>query len=239
MSTTPTNWWLLHRRDGDEVVAFAEVVVVDDRALLRTGKPMTWGINEELAVAAVAPTLARLQGEGFTITARWHYDPLVLDVERLRTTLLDDARRAFVRLRAARPTLRGFSLQTDDSAMTIAAIADDLPDLDDDERVFSPSEWSVDDGIEHGGADLDTSYRLILSQHRDDLSLVGFDDWRSAFDAVVVGVLLALKDEGVFGADDVVLYDVTDSDPADSFVAALDRLVPAAIAARWRSIVQG
>ncbi len=231
-----TNWWLLHRHDPDgRVVAFAELVQVDGRTLLRTGKPQTWGLNED--VDDVDSTLQRLFAEGFALQREWCFDPQIFDAKRFEKELLAGARTAFQRLRRDHAGLRRFALQTDDSAMTIAAIADSSGDVDgDDSLMFSPSEWRLQDD----GADLDIAYRLILAQHRDDLSLVGFDVFRAAFDAAVVDVLVQLADEGVFGdagADRVVLYDVSDDETPAAMLSSWTRLNDEALLARLRGAV--
>lgn len=230
MPSPPPNWWLFHRVVDDVVVDFAEIVAVDDRALLRTGKVHTWGISED--IDNVDAARGKLLTDGYIVTRRWHFEPTVFDDERFVDELTSAARTAFFALREKHPGLNAFCLQTDDSAMTIAAVAHAFADLDsaDDDVLLNPSEWSVPDT----GAAFDVVYRLILSQHRDDLSLVGFDQFRAAFDEGVLAALTTLRDEGVFGAVDdvVVLYDVTDSEPVEAHRARLNT-------ARWTARLAG
>ena len=217
MTNAQPDWWLFHRVVDDVVAEFAEIVVVDDRALLRTGKVLTWGISEEIDDVDAARN--RLLTDGWIVTRRWEFSPTAFDDERFLDELTTAARTAFTALREEHPGLNAFALQTDDGAMTIAAVAhafadnddecsNDVDSDDDDDIALSPSEWSVQDMH----VVFDVAYRLILSQHRDDLSLVGFDQFRAAFDAAVIQTLSTLRDEGVFGDDVTIIYDVTDGE---------------------------
>ena len=211
MTNVVPSWWLFHRVVDDVVVEFAEIVVVDDRAVLRTGKVLTWGISEE--IDDVDAVRNRLLTSGYIVTRRWHFDPVVFDDERFLDELASAAHTAFSALREQHPGLNAFALQTDDGAMTIGAVAHAFADDDDDDDsiLLDPSAWSVQDM----SVVFDVVYRLILSQHRDDLSLVGFDQFRAAFDAAVIRALSILRDKGVFGDNDdvTIIYDITDGEP--------------------------
>ena len=233
-ASTEPNWLLFYQVVDDVVTGFAELVRLDDKLLLRTGKLLTWGISED--VSDFDAVRGRLLNEGYICARRWHFDPAVFDVERFSDELLHAARTAFMGLRQQHPALDAFCLQTDDGAMTIAAVAHVVGDFDSaaDDVIGNPSAWTVHDD----STTFDVVYRLILSQHRDDLSLVGFDHFRAAFDAAVVDVLEALSAAGAFGDDAdrrIVVFDVTDSEIDDTLLLAQQRLNSPTVFQRWRA----
>lgn len=233
------NWFLLYRTVGG-VTEFAEVLMVESTVFRRTGRAQTWGTSTRIdsADANAAIQTAKLaceefERDGFAPTRAWHFDPDAFDFELPAAEMLAATKSSFTALAATHSGLNAFAVATDSGAMTIFPLAHQFPFIADakDEELWSPSEWTIDER----GADFDITYRLILAQHRDELSRFEFLEYREGFARTAIAVLSQLKREGLFGSGEfVLLFDVTDSEgPDESLVSKLNSETLSARYSAW------
>ena len=243
MATKP-NWLVYQSIDTGAPAEFAELLWLDNTLILRTGRFMTFGesrihafANAQLLQLEIAQQQQSVQAAGFKLVREWTFDPARFDFDLLQHELELATAATIAQLRAEYPRLNAFALATDDGAMTIFPIAHvfDSSAAADDDTLWSPDEWGISEHDEH----FDVAYRLILSQHRDDLTKVVFRTFKSGFTKAALAALQQLDAQGVFGNRDqrVVLYHVTDDDQASAMVKLLQS---PALYRRWKAwISQG
>ena len=239
-----SNYSLFYTFDGDQPLHFREARVFGATLWTAAGAAMTWGeetrndyaSEAEAHAAYVAHGRAAL-ADGYILARDSVIDPAVFDFALLQALVADAARRAVNAVRRAHPKqhIDAFALVSDDSAMTIGAMANSREALAaseyGEEMRWNPAEWAFDDG----GAYFDSAYRLLLQAHRALPFDVDFATFRAgAFDACIAA-LAQLDAEGCFGAgaqreEAVLLFEVSDSGPVDG---ALARLNPPAVVARY------
>jgi hypothetical protein len=233
------NWLVFQKYDRATPVEFAELLWLDDTLTYRIGKLQTFGISKktpfmdaEPLAKAVASKRASLESEGFTLVREWHFDRSRFDFALLQRELEVAIKSAVKQLRDDHADLNAFALMTDADAMTIALIAHEFESIEgaDDYILFVPDEWEIWEGNVH----FDIAYRLILSQHRDDLTTVDHDEYKSGFTEAADAALTILDSQGLFGdrEDRLLLYYVSDSDQDDD---AIKRLNSAELFARWKA----
>ncbi|HEV7281301.1 MAG TPA: DUF4303 domain-containing protein [Pirellulaceae bacterium] len=233
------DWLVFQKQDSqNRPTEFAELLVHDAGLWRRHGNVNTWGDSEKRSLGdatdseALAAERQALEQEGFRVVREWRFDASAFDFALLRRELEIAVEATVADLRRKHPGFNAFVLTTDGSRMTIGPIShafESLADAD-DESLWIPAEWS----IWPSGESFDIVYRLILSQHRDDLSLVAFEDYIDGFRDAVVGALEAVDAKGLFGPREARLlsFDLGDEGQDED---AMRRLNSPELFARWKA----
>ncbi|MGK5051988.1 DUF4303 domain-containing protein [Janthinobacterium sp. RB2P8] len=242
----PSNYSLYYTFDGDQPDRFREARVFGTTVWTAAGAAMTWGeetrndyVSEAEAHAAYVAHCCTALAEGYTLARAMLIDPAVFDFALLQTLVVDAARLAFDGVRRAHPDqhLNAFALVSDDSAMTIGCMANSREALAaseyGEEMLWNPAEWV----FAEGGAYFDSAYRLLLQAHRELPFDVDFATFRAGVFDACIAALAQLDAEGVFGAgagrdENLLLFDVSDSEPLEG---AMARLNPPAVVARFEA----
>ncbi len=242
----PDNYSLFYTFDGDQPARFQEARVFGTTVWTASGAAMTWGeaVRKDYASAAAAHAayLAHCQAalaDGHVLARASLIDPAVFDFALLQTLVADAARLAVAAVRRAQPDqhIDAFALVSDDSAMTIACMANSREALAaseyGEEMLWNPAEWAFDEG----GAYFDSAYRLLLQAHRDLPFDVDFSTFRAGVFDACIAALARLDTEGILGTgaqrdESVLLFEVSDSEPVEG---ALARLNPPAVVARYEA----
>jgi len=239
-----SNYSLFYTFDGGQAARFREARVFGATVWTASGAAMTWGeatrkdyASEAEAQAAYATRCQAALGDGYSLARASVIDPATFDFALLQALVAHAARQAFDCVRRAHPGqhIDAFALVSDDSAMTIACMANSREALAvseyGDEMLWNPAEWAFDDG----GAYFDSAYRMLLQAHRELPFDVDFDTFRAGVFDACIAALAQLDAEGVFGTgaerdENLLLFEVSDSEPLEG---ALARLNPPAVVARF------
>lgn len=244
-----SNWSLFHKHAGAKPRQFFEVRLLGKAVWHAAGMAETWGDDALDELASPAAAQARYQAlcaeavaSGFTLARQANVDLDRLDGPLLAAEIRDGARNAFNAMRAAHPdqTMNGFALMSDESAMTIVAVANSAQALAEDgggdDIRWAPQEWSFFEE----GAYLDIAYRMILPYHRDIPNAVDIDALRAWVFGACAEALRQLGDEGLFGSGaerdaTAVVFCVADGDCSDDVIEPLNSVASASRFAAYRA----
>jgi hypothetical protein len=247
MEPTPTNWSLLLRVDGGEMVEFIDIRQNGCSIWGAQGKPYTTGVSgliehasNETAEAVCRQTVSNLEAQGFTLLHSETYFPGELDFGILEDAICAGAREAFLTIRDQHPneTINGFALFTDSYGMTIvpaAMTSTCFENVEEDHDYYrtNPSEWPLSTD-----AGLLVAYQMILIpsyQYQDIPFEAEVPDYVERFFETCTKALERLDQEGLFGEGDsrnnfLLLFGDSDGGPIQ---ATVRRLNPPAVFERY------
>ncbi len=200
------NWKLLYKYEEDTPVEFAELLWLDNDLFYRKGKSKTWGESHRFTFNSDIERFAEIENitndlvkDNYKVEREWLFNPKVFDFSLLCNEIEIAANRAFMAIKRNNVGVNAFSITTDDSIMTIGPIANAFPSFKEveDEQLWVAQEWSIWDGNEY----FDIPYRLILSQWRDDLSMLDYSLLRKDVINSFTLALANLKNKKLFHTD--------------------------------------
>ena len=218
-----SNWLIFHKFDETIPIEFVELIWHGNALIHRRGKIMTFGSSNRESFSdadslntEVNERCTSIEQEGFTLIRKFDFNPSYFDFDLLRQEIEIATKLAFIYQRNRTPGVNAFAILTDSDAMTIGILAhafESIAEADDD-LLWIPDEWTLEDGEEYY---FDIPYRLILSQHRDDLTQVNFSDYQLGFTESVISALENLDRNEFFGTQTerenmVLAYHVSDDD---------------------------